>query len=363
LLILPIALAGMFLWIGFAGSGASFRLFASFVLLPVGALFFGGLIFAITARRLLHPPDVGSEGKEVVDADQEMQHAVGLVIQRGQFPDNLFAPAKRDDLLDDGVNPVFDKEMRSEIFSQGTLMLRIVIQMSMLLAIPLMFVCFYYTHPEWAPWYVNYVLLFNVLVGPVFSAGSVTGERERETLELLLTTILSPWQILWAKLVSGLRVSSVLTLFLVWPLILACVMVTKYWTNLPAMVWYLLIIVMSCITTGTLALFCSVLFRKTSVSLMTAYLLVIVLFMGPVAASYFADTFIARSEVRELITQLSFTSPFSAALSVPLKIDGTVYGGVWPTYLVYLLFSILFDAALLGIMTWLFHVRWRVAQE
>lgn len=363
LLILPLALAGMFLWISLAGSGASFRLFASFTLLPVGALALGAFLFIVTSRRLLHPPDVGSEGKEVVDAETEMQQAVGLVIQRGQFPDNLFAPAKRDDLLEDGVNPVFDKEMRSEIFSQGTLMLRIVIQMSMLLAIPLMFVCFYYTHPEWAPWYVNYVVLFNVLVGPVFSAGSVTGERERETLELLLTTVLSPWKILWAKLVSGLRVSSVLTMFLVWPLLLACLMVTKYWSNLGAMAWYLLIVALSCITTATLALFCSVVFRKTSISLMTAYLLVILLFMGPVAAATFAETFVSSSQVRALIAQLSFTSPFAAALSVPLTIDGRIYGGNWPIYQYYLLFSLLFDAALLGAMTWLFHVRWRVAQE
>ena len=45
--------------------------------------------------------------------------------------------------------------------------------------------------------------MFNMLVGPVFSAGSVTSERERETLDLLLTTIISPWQILWGKLISG----------------------------------------------------------------------------------------------------------------------------------------------------------------
>jgi ABC-type transport system involved in multi-copper enzyme maturation permease subunit len=64
-----------------------------------------------------------------------------------------------------------------------------------------------------------------MLVGPVFSAGTVTSERERETLDLLLTTILSPGQILWAKLVCGLRVSSVLTMFLLWPLLLACIMV------------------------------------------------------------------------------------------------------------------------------------------
>ncbi len=144
---------------------------------------------------------------------------MGLVIRRDQFPDRLFAPAKRTDLLPDGANPVYDKEMGAEIFSQGTLMLRVVIQVSMFLAIPLMAFCLY-IKPELAPWYVSYVVLFNMLVGPVFSAGSITSERERETLELLLTTIITPQQILWGKLISGLRVSSVLTMFLLWPLLL-----------------------------------------------------------------------------------------------------------------------------------------------
>src|SRR5205807_8816449 len=122
-----------------------------------------------TSNRLLRPPDVGSEGKEVVDVEGETQKAVGLVIRRDQFPDRLFAPAKRTTLLPDGANPVFDKEMRSEIFSQGTLMLRLVIQVSMFLVIPLMAVCLFWRQ-ELAPWYISYVLLFNMLVGPVFSA-------------------------------------------------------------------------------------------------------------------------------------------------------------------------------------------------
>ena len=79
--------------------------------------------------------------KEVVDLEQRSQEAVGLVIQRDQFPDRLFAPAKRETLLADGANPVYDKEMRSEIFSQGTLMLRLVIQVSMCSTLPLMAVC------------------------------------------------------------------------------------------------------------------------------------------------------------------------------------------------------------------------------
>ncbi|MEZ6075011.1 MAG: hypothetical protein R3C56_04845 [Pirellulaceae bacterium] len=45
-----------------------------------------------TAHRLLYPPDVGSEGKDVVDLEEESRNAIGMVIQRDQFPDRLFAP-------------------------------------------------------------------------------------------------------------------------------------------------------------------------------------------------------------------------------------------------------------------------------
>src|SRR5262249_37061981 len=158
--------------------------------------------------------------------------------------------------------------------------------------IPLMAV-FLYAWPELAPWYISYVVLFNMLVGPVFSAGSVTSERERETLDLLLTTVLSSGQILWAKLFSGLRVSSVLTMFLLWPLLLAVVMVNTYWSNLLTVLAYMVIVLLVCLTTATVALFCSVVFRKTSISLMTTYLVIVVLFTAPIAVSRFAATFFA----------------------------------------------------------------------
>ncbi len=107
-----------------------------------------------------------------------------------------------------------------------------------------------YIAPQMAPWYACYVLLFNMLVGPVFSAGTVTSERERETLELLLTTTLSPWQILWGKLFSGLRISMVLTSFLVWPLLLACLLPPwTYWADMPTMFGYVAIIAVSSLTT------------------------------------------------------------------------------------------------------------------
>ena len=366
LIILPLAIIGVIVWLQLADQGF-FRLMLILTVLPAAALAVCMALFFNTSALLLHPPDVGSEGKEVVDLEQEAQQAVGLVIQRDQFPDRLFAPPKRDDLMEDDANPVYDKEIRSEIFSQGTLMLRLVIQISMLLAIPFMAVCLY-IWPQYAPWYISYVVMFNMLVGPVFSAGSVTSERERETLDLLLTTIITPWKILWGKLVAGLRVSSVLTFFLVWPVLLACVMVSLYWPNLLSVLAYLAIVMITCVTTAMLALFCSVLFKKTSMAMMTTYLVIIVMFCAPLAANFFAQTFFADHPNTPYIEQAGFISPFSAAFAVPLDLgisaDETARKsatGDWRLFFAYVAFSAALNGGLILTMMWLFNTRWRVA--
>ena len=366
LIILPLAIIGVIVWLQLADQGF-FRLMLILTVLPAAALAVCMALFFNTSALLLHPPDVGSEGKEVVDLEQEAQQAVGLVIQRDQFPDRLFAPPKRDDLMEDDANPVYDKEIRSEIFSQGTLMLRLVIQISMLLAIPFMAVCLY-IWPQYAPWYISYVVMFNMLVGPVFSAGSVTSERERETLDLLLTTIITPWKILWGKLVAGLRVSSVLTFFLVWPVLLACVMVSLYWPNLLSVLAYLAIVMITCVTTAMLALFCSVLFKKTSMAMMTTYLVIIVMFCAPLAANFFAQTFFADHPNTPYVEQAGFISPFSAAFKVPLDLGISAdenarkaATGDWRLFFAYVAFSAALNGGLIVTMMWLFNTRWRVA--
>lgn len=374
LMILPLAMFAVLAWnwLGtWQGGGQQdqglFRLMLAVTVVPVVGLALTTVLLANTSARLLHPPDVGSEGQEVVDLEEEAQQAVGLVIQPDQFPDRLFAPPKREDLMEDGANPVYDKEIRSEIFSQGTLMLRLVIQVSMLLAIPLMAVCLY-IWSKYAAWYMSYVLLFNMLVGPVFSAGSVTSERERQTLDLLLTTIITPWQILWGKLVAGLRVSSVLTSFLLWPVLLACIMVKSYWTNLHSVAAYLIIVALSCLTTAVTALFSSVTLRKTSTSLMTTYLLILVLYCLPLAIEFFAQGVLAQYSF-PYVEWFGITSPFSATFAVPLNMDligntpQAVDDSGWRLVAGYLLFALLWNGGLLGSMIWMFNVRWRVSNS
>ncbi len=311
LVILPIAVLCVTLT---RNEDALMRDFVSIALFPPWCLAAWIILGSLINRRLLHPPDLGSEGKEVVDEEEEMKYAIGVVIDRDLFPDKLFAPAKRADLMPDGTNPVLDKELRSEIFSQGTLMLRVVIQVSMLLSIPLMLVLF--LKSENTSLYVAYVLTFNLLVGPVFSAASITQERERKTLSLLLTTLLGPSKIVLAKLLAALRVSTVLTFLLTEQILLAYILLPelrgRFWT----LIVFFLIIATTCLATSTIGLLCSSLARKTSSAMVMTYLSLLTIFVFPLGLDWYLQGLDRFSP--EQLSAFTVTSPFSAAFSVPM---------------------------------------------
>ncbi|QEH36362.1 ABC-2 family transporter protein [Aquisphaera giovannonii] len=351
------------------------RDFISIAVLPPWCLATWTVLQILINRRLLRPPDVGSEGKDVVDEEEEMKYAIGVVIDRDLFPDKLFAPAKRADLMPDGTNPVLDKELRSEIFSQGTLMLRVVIQVSMLLSIPLM-AALLFLRSDKAPWYVAYVLTFNLLVGPVFSAGSVTQERERQTLALLLTTLLTPGRIIFAKLIAALRVSTVLTFLLTEQLLLAYIMLPelryRYWT----LIVFFLIIAATCLTTSTVGLMCSSLARRTASAMVLTYMTLMVLFVLPMGVKWYLEGLTPQPFSAERLASLTVSSPFSAALGVPMhvskgdnwnaqtiQVEPTLYVPITdqlrlPLWMVYLILSPPLSLVFFAVAYLAFRYRW-----
>jgi ABC-type transport system involved in multi-copper enzyme maturation permease subunit len=367
LVILPLALACVVMT---RTPNTVARDFVSIAVLPPWCLAIWTVVGILVSRRLLHPPDVGSEGNEVVDEEEEMKYAIGVVIDRDLFPDKLFAPAKRTDLMPDRTNPVLDKELRSEIFSQGTLMLRLVIQVSMFLSIPLMAIQLFF-RPEWAAYYVSYVLLFNVLVGPVFSAGSITQERERKTMSLLLTTLLRPGKIVLAKLLAALRVSTVLTFLLTEQILLAYVLLPELQSRFWTLFVFLAIIAATCLLTSSIGLFCSACSRRTATAMVLTYMGLLMLFAMPVGVSKFLTNFSQISEDR--LAALTITSPYAAAFSVPLPVrsewttnDGSgttsasarVPGINLPVWAVYLMLSPALACLINGLTYLLFRYRW-----
>ncbi len=363
LLILPLVIGGALFWLGLQSNG-NLRLQIATLVLPPVYLVISFFLCAWTARRLLYPPDVGSEGKDVVDLEEESKNAVGMIIQRDQFPDRLFAPPRRTTLMRDEANPVYDKEIHAELFSQGTLMLRLVIQISMLLAIPLM-AAFLFIYPWMCPWYISYVLIFNILVAPVFSAGALTSERERQTLELLLTTILRPWQIMWGKLLAGFRVSYVLTMFLMWPMVLAFVLgFQMYYSNWLAVLSFFLIVFVSAVFNSVSALFCSSICKRTSAAMLISYALLIFLYFLPVAAWFIGNRVSEDPQLISTLRWLGAPSPMMAAFWVPLdsnllkSTDATATTGDWRWVALYFAVTIGMTGVLFATVAALLRNRW-----
>jgi hypothetical protein len=159
-----------------------------------------------------------------------------------------------------------------------------------------------------------------------------------------------------------LRVATVLTCFLLWPLVLACGLVSTYWPNWQTVLGYVAIVLLTSVTTSTLALFCSVVFRKTSVAMMMSYLLMAVLFMSPIALVEFGRSFITGAT--SWLDGVAFLTPFGAAFSLPLDhrlLGDHVRAGNWNVWFGFVAFDLALIGALIGAMLWLFKVRWRVA--
>lgn len=364
LAILPLVLVGALFWRGLESQGNLRLQIAAFILPPL-FLVISAWLCGWTARRLLYPPDVGSEGKDVIDLEQESKEAIGMVIQRDQFPDRLFAPPRRTTLMHDHANPVYDKEIHAELFSQGTLMLRLVIQISMLLAIPLMAVTLFNFRsdqaPELAPWYICYALVFNILVAPVFSAGSLTSERERQTFELLLTTVLAPRQIMWGKLLAGFRVSYVLTMFLMWPVVLAFFLAFQFYYALwLSILTYFVIVFVSAVFNSVSAMLCSAICRRTSVAMLASYAVLIAIYFLPAAAWYLATSVTDDEQVLDTIRWFGTGSPLMTAFWVPLDsnlaLPSVQYG--WMLVLRYLAFSAIAIAAMFATTSAILRNRW-----
>ena len=115
-----------------------------------------------------------------------------------------------------------------------------------------------------------------------------------------------------------------------------------------------------------IALFSSVVFRKTSISLMTSYLIVILLYCMPVAVAFFAREFTRAPD--SFIEWVGVSSPFAASFAVPLDMDllgvdpNQEPSGNWGFVAAHALFALALNLGLLSMMIWLFNVRWRVSK-
>lgn len=109
---------------------------------------------------------------------------------------------------------------------------------------------------------------------PAITAGSIAGEREKQTLEILLTTRLTPWQIIVGKLISSI---STLLLYIISSLPILCIVFSIGGVTVWAMLEVLLYIFVLAIYLGSFGILFSTIFKKSIIATVYTYGVLIVL--------------------------------------------------------------------------------------
>ena len=121
------------------------------------------------------------------------------------------------------------------------------------------------------------------LMAPSFAAGSISGEKERATYEMLLASPLKPAAIVLGKLVASLAHLAVL-IFSSLPIVMLCLPLggISFYELLAAYLG----LISSVITFGMISVACSSYFKRTASSLVVSYLLILPLAIAWVLTWY-----------------------------------------------------------------------------
>jgi ABC-2 type transport system permease protein len=155
------------------------------------------------------------------------------------------------------------------------------------------------------------------LVGPGVAAGAISGERERQTLDVLLVSSMTPFGIVWGKLVAS--VAFVLLLIVVALPVFATVFLFGG-VDLQQFLVVQLLTVMTALAVSAVSLFLSALFRRTLVSTVLAYGITFAGTVGTGAVGLLLTETVALQSVRPgsapVLHPLLLANPISAMLTV-----------------------------------------------
>lgn len=121
------------------------------------------------------------------------------------------------------------------------------------------------------------------LAVPALTAGSISGERERQTLDLLLVTKMSSLSIVTGKLMASL---AFILLLIVGTLPVLSLVFYFGGIKVASMLVMVGFMLMTALMLGAISVFFSCVFRRTVVSIMLVYIIMGVLCLGTLAAAF-----------------------------------------------------------------------------
>lgn len=150
---------------------------------------------------------------------------------------------------------------------------------------------------------------------PAVTAGAISGEREKQTYEMLLATPLRPASILWGKLVSALSYVALLVFAAVPMASLVFIFggVTPW-----EMVKALVVLIVTAVMVGVIGLFNSALFGRTSRSTVVSYVVILLMLFGPLFAAM-ASGMLRQAEPARWLTVPSPIAALFSALAPSMR--------------------------------------------
>lgn len=169
------------------------------------------------------------------------------------------------------INPVYAKEMnlrvRSVKFAMTVFFFNLILIIIAITGFEIMF------NVRWNA-YVDYggaarvyfimiclEMLMVIFLLPSFTAGSIAGEREKQTLEILLTTTLKPGKIIMGKLMSSI---SMVILLVISGMPVLSIVFTVGGIGMGDLVQFLFAILVISFFIGSMGMFSSVILKKNS---------------------------------------------------------------------------------------------------
>lgn len=194
------------------------------------------------------------------------------------------------------INPVYGKEIklrvRSVKFAITILFFNLVLIAIALLGFEMSFDVYMNSRIDYSGAvrvYFIIICLEAIMVAflvPVFTAGSIAGEREKQTLEILLTTILRPMQIVIGKLMSSI---SMILLLVLSSLPVISIVFTIGGINMLNLLQFVLIIIVISLFIGSIGIFASALLKKAVPATVLSFAMLLFLCAGTVIIVFAAN--------------------------------------------------------------------------
>jgi ABC-type transport system involved in multi-copper enzyme maturation permease subunit len=268
--------------------------------------------------------------------EEDMGAQMTMILDRNAWPDKLIVPPRPTGPLPANINPVWNKEMQAGIYGAGSQFVRWVIQLGLIISLFVFFMSMArgvndsrYGENVFTGVHVFYsfIIGYIVMIAPALSARMFTNEKEEGTIESLLLTPLSMRKIVMGKFRAILRVVIAFAT-LNCMLFLLLVMISGFRLHM-YLTMAMIVFTVSVFSTA-LGMFLSLLCRTTLMAMLGSYVILFILYMGPLFLTTFLTRIFPEVDVRSF-EFLSFFSPITASVSpgnIKQLVNVTIHCGI-----------------------------------